>query len=52
MLITFEEFYLVVVVLPDPFRGIGRGGIPRRPNSPVTPQGLDQRSKIKEVVPI
>jgi len=44
---------LVVVVLPDTFRGMegwGRGGTPRRPNSRATPQGLDQRSKI-EVVP-
>jgi len=36
---------MVVVVLPDPFRGMGRGGTPWRPNSRVTPQGLNQRSK-------
>jgi len=42
---------VVVVVLSDPFRRIGRGGTPRRPNSRATPQGLDQRAKIEEVVP-
>jgi len=41
---------VVVVVLPDPFRGMGRGGTPRRSNSWATTQVLDQRSKI-EVVP-
>jgi len=40
----------VVVVLPDPFRGMGREGTPQRPNSRATPQGLDQKSKM-EVVP-
>jgi len=38
----------VVVVLPDPFRGIvGRGGIPWRPNSRAMPQGLDRDQKWK-----
>jgi len=32
-----------VVVLPDPFRGWGHGGILRRPNSWATTQGLGQR---------
>jgi len=41
----------VVVVLPDPFREMGRGGSPRRPNNRATPQGLDLRSKIEAVVP-
>jgi len=41
---------LVVLMLPDPFRGLGCGGTPQRPNSRATPQGLDQRSKMKEVV--
>jgi len=41
----------LVVVLPDPFWGMGRGGTPRRPNSRATPQGLDQMSKMEEVVP-
>jgi len=34
---------VVVVVLPDSFWGMGWGGTPRRPNSRVTPQALDQR---------
>jgi len=42
---------MVVVVLPDPFRGMGAWRTPRRPNSRATPQGLDQRSKMEEVVP-
>jgi len=42
---------VVVVVPPDPFRGMGRGGTTRRPSSRATPQGLDQRSKMEEVVP-
>jgi len=47
-----EFFYeLVVVVLPEPFRGMWRGGIPRRPNILARRQGLDQRSKMEEVVP-
>jgi len=40
-----------VVVLPDPFEGWGRGGTPRRPSSRATPEGLNQRSKMEEVVP-
>jgi len=39
-----------VVVLPDPFRGMGGAGTPRRPNSQATFQDLDQRSKMEEVV--
>jgi len=31
----------LVVVLLDPFRGMGRRGTPRRPTSWATPQGLD-----------
>jgi len=31
-------------------RGWRRGGTPRRTNSRATPQGLDQRSKMEEVV--
>jgi len=37
---------MMLVVLPDPFRGVGCGGIPRRPNSQAMPQRLDQRSKM------
>jgi len=44
------KLYLVVV-LPDPFREMGRGGTPRRPNSLAMPQDLDQGSKMEEVVP-
>jgi len=29
----------------------GRGETPRRPNSRGTPQGMDQKSKMEEVVP-
>jgi len=36
-------------VLPDPFREM-RAWSPRRPNSLATPQGLEQRSKMEEVV--
>ena len=42
---------VVVVILPDPFRGMGRGGTPRRPNSRATPQGLDYRSRIEREEP-
>jgi len=35
---------VVVVVLPDPFREMGRGGTPRKPNSRATPQGLDVKN--------
>jgi len=38
-----------VLVLSDPFQG--RGGTLRRPNSRTTPHGLNQRFKMKEVVP-
>jgi len=40
-----------MVELPNPFRGIGRGGTPRRPNRWDTSQGMDQRSNMEEVVP-
>jgi len=36
---------------PTSSEGWGRGGTPRRPNSRATPQGLDQKSKMEEVVP-
>jgi len=36
---------------PIPSEGWGHGRIPRRPDSRATPQGLDQRSKMEEVVP-
>jgi len=36
---------------PTPSEGWGRGGTPRRLNIRATPQGLDQRSKMEEVVP-
>jgi len=36
--------------ISTPYEGWGRGGIPRRPNSQATPQGLDQGSKL-EVMP-
>jgi len=36
---------------PSPSEGWERGGTPRRPNSLATPRGMDQRSKMKEVVP-
>jgi len=39
---------MVVVMLADPFRGMGSGGISLRPNSRATPQGLDQRIKMGE----
>jgi len=48
---SIVQIRLQGVVLPDPFRGMGHGETPRRPNSRGTPQGLDQRSKMKEVVP-
>jgi len=35
---------------PTPSEGWGRGGTPRRPNSRAIPQGLDQRSKMEEVM--
>jgi len=35
---------------PTPSEGWGRGETPRRLNSQVTPQDLDQRSKMEEVV--
>jgi len=35
---------VLVVVLPDPSEEWGCGRTPRRPNSQVTLQGLDQRS--------
>jgi len=34
-----------------PSDGWGRRGTPRTPNSWATPQGLNQRSKMEEVVP-
>ena len=40
---------LVVVVLPDPFLGWGRGSIPRNPNNRATPHGRDQRSRRERV---
>jgi len=42
----FKSLWIGLVVLPDPFRGMGAWS---RPNSWTTPQGLDQRSKIKVV---
>jgi len=36
---------------PTPSEGWGRGGTLRRLKSRATPQGLDQRSKMEEVVP-
>jgi len=42
---------MVVVVLPTPSEGWGRGGTLRRLNSRATTQGLDQRFKMEEVVP-
>ena len=42
---------VVLVVLPDPSEGWGRGRNPRRPNSRATPQGLDQRSRIEREEP-
>jgi len=40
----------VVVVLPTPSEEWGHGGTPQRPNRWAMPQGLDQRSKMEEVV--
>jgi len=37
---------------PTPSEGWERGGTPRRPSSRATPQGLNQRSKMEEVVPM
>jgi len=42
---------VVVVVLPDPFRGMGAWRNSTETNSRAMPQGLDQRSKMEEVVP-
>ena len=42
---------VVVMVLPDPFREMGCGGTPRRPNSRITPKGLDHRSRIERKKP-
>ena len=36
---------------PTPSEGWGRGGIPRRPNSRATPQGLDHRLRIEREEP-
>jgi len=36
---------------PTPSEWCGCGGTPRRPNSRATPQDLDQRSKLEDVVP-
>jgi len=36
---------------PIPSEGWGCGGTPRRPNSRAMPKGLDQSSKMEEVVP-
>jgi len=47
----FKLLLMVVVVLPGPFRGLGAWRTPQRPNSRATPQGLNQRSKMEEVVP-
>jgi len=49
--LSLYQRLVVEVVLPDPFREMGRGGTPRRPNSRATPQGLNQRSKMEKVVP-
>ena len=49
--INWHRLMTVVVVLPDPFEGWGRGGTPRRPNSRATPQGLDHRSRIEREEP-
>jgi len=40
-----------LVVITDPFRRMGAQRTPWRLNSKATPQGLDQRSKMEEVVP-
>jgi len=40
----------VVVVLPDLSEGWGHEGTPQRPNSRATPQGMEKRSKMEEVV--
>jgi len=37
---------------PTPSERWGHGETPRRPNSRATPQGLDQRSKMEEVVTV
>jgi len=42
--------FIILVVLPAPSEGWGRGETPRKPNSRAMPHGLDQRSKIEEVV--
>jgi len=41
----------MVVVLPTRSEGWGHGRTPWRPNSWAMPQGLDQKSKMEEVVP-
>ena len=46
-----NDLMVVVVVLPKPFRGMGRGGTPLRPNKRATPQGLDHRSRIEREQP-
>jgi len=42
-------FNLVVVVLPNPFPGMGARGTPWRPNSHAMYHGMDQRTKTKVV---
>jgi len=43
--------YLVVVVLPDPFLNEGVEELHGDPTVGATPQSLNQRSKMEEVVP-
>jgi len=40
-----QRIDLLMLVLPDPFRGMGTRKTPQRTNSRATPQGLDQESK-------
>ena len=42
---------VMVVVLPDSFRGMGARGAPRRPNSRATPQSLEERWRVNSVEP-
>jgi len=46
-----KHLSILEVVLPNPFRGMGRGGIPRRPNSRATPPRSEPEVKNEKVVP-
>ena len=49
--INWHRLMTVVVVLPDPFRGMGARRNSAETNSRATPQGLDHRSRIEREEP-